>query len=167
MLEARARSEPVPNSMVGMGVPSRPRRPTELGTAARLKQAEYEWPGSDKGQTQPVRALPTLPQPPLYPGHKQGSGDIFDRLASRHMTTPNQKLYSDRGARSCAATVKARKKKADARAAEPAPIVAALWAAGITSWDCVAKALNARGVPATGRGIWEPREVRRVMERLK
>jgi hypothetical protein len=50
------------------------------------------------------------------------------------MTTPNQKLESDRGARSCAAAVEARRKKADARAAELAPIVAALWAGGITSW---------------------------------
>jgi hypothetical protein len=82
------------------------------------------------------------------------------------MTTPNQKLDSDRGAKSCAA-VEARRKKADAGAAELAPIVAVLWAGGITSWDGVAKALNARGVPATGKGIWEPREVRRVMERLK
>src|SRR5271168_2037137 len=35
-----------------------------------------------------------------------------------------------------------------------APIVAALWAAGVTSWYGIAKALNARGVPtATGRGV--------------
>ncbi len=83
------------------------------------------------------------------------------------MTTPNQKLDRYRGARSCAAAVEARRRKADARAAELAPIVAALWAGGITSWDDVAKALNARGVSAAGRGMWEPREVRRVMERLK
>jgi hypothetical protein len=37
-----------------------------------------------------------------------------------------------------------------------------------TSWYGIAMALNKRGVPtATGRGIWEPAQVRRVMERLK
>jgi hypothetical protein len=39
---------------------------------------------------------------------------------------------------------------------------------GITSWYGIAMALNKRGVPtATGRGIWEPAQVRRMMERLK
>jgi hypothetical protein len=83
------------------------------------------------------------------------------------MTTANPKLDSDRGAKSRAAAVETRRKKADARAAELAPIVAGLWTSGVTSWDGIAKALNARGIRATGSGIWEPREVRRVMERLK
>jgi len=85
------------------------------------------------------------------------------------MATRNQKLDSDRGgAKSRAAAVEARKKQADARAAQLAPIVAGLWASGITSWDGIAKALNARGIPtAAGHGIWEPKEVRRVMARLK
>ena len=62
----------------------------------------------------------------------------------------------------------ARTRQADARAAELAPIVAALWASGITSWYGIAKALNARGIPtATGRGVWLPRDVRRVLARLK
>jgi hypothetical protein len=74
----------------------------------------------------------------------------------------------DHTAKARAAAVEAHKKQADARAAELAPIVAALWANGITSWYGIAKALNARGIPtATGRGVWEAREVRRVMERLK
>jgi len=58
--------------------------------------------------------------------------------------------------------------RADARASELAPIVAELRRSGITSWYGIARALNKRGVPtATGRGIWEPGQVRRVMERLK
>jgi hypothetical protein len=58
--------------------------------------------------------------------------------------------------------------RADARAAQLAPIVAELRRGGITSWYGIAKALNKRGVPtATGRGIWEPAQVRRLMERLK
>jgi len=58
--------------------------------------------------------------------------------------------------------------RADARASQLAPIVAELRRSGITSWYGIAMALNKRGVPtATGRGIWEPAQVRRVMERLK
>jgi len=83
------------------------------------------------------------------------------------MTTSNQKLDDDCDAKQCAAAMEARVKQADARAAQLAPIVAGLWASGITSWDGIAKALNARGISATGRRVWEPREVRRVMERLK
>ena len=58
--------------------------------------------------------------------------------------------------------------RADARAAQLAPIVAEIRAGGVTSWYGIAMELNKRGVPtATGRGIWEPGQVRRVMERLK
>jgi hypothetical protein len=58
--------------------------------------------------------------------------------------------------------------RADARASQLAPIVAELRRGGITSWYGIAMALNKRGIPtATGRGIWEPGQVRRVMERLK
>jgi hypothetical protein len=58
--------------------------------------------------------------------------------------------------------------RADARAAELAPIVADMRRSGITSWYGIANELNKRGVPtATGKGIWEPAQVRRLMERLK
>jgi hypothetical protein len=58
--------------------------------------------------------------------------------------------------------------RADARASQLAPIVAELRRGGVTSWYGIAMALNKRGVPtATGRGIWEPGQVRRLMERLK
>jgi hypothetical protein len=58
--------------------------------------------------------------------------------------------------------------RADARASQLAPIVAELRRGGVTSWYGIAMALNKRGVPtATGRGIWEPAQVRRVMKRLK
>ena len=57
--------------------------------------------------------------------------------------------------------------RADARASQLAPIVADIRASGITSWYSIAMELNKRGIPtATGRGIWEPGRVRRVMERL-
>ena len=58
--------------------------------------------------------------------------------------------------------------RADARAAQLAPIVAEIQASGVTSWYGIAMALNKRGIrTATGRGIWEPGQVRRVMERLR
>lgn len=58
--------------------------------------------------------------------------------------------------------------RADARASQLAPIVAELRRGGITSWYGIAMALNKRGIPtATGRGIWEPGQVRRVMARIK
>ena len=58
--------------------------------------------------------------------------------------------------------------RADARAAQLAPIVAELRRAGITSWYGITRELNKRGVPTvSGRGIWDPGRLRRVMERLK
>jgi hypothetical protein len=58
--------------------------------------------------------------------------------------------------------------RADARASQLAPIVAEIRRGGITSWYGIAAELNRRGVPTTtGRGIWEPAQVRRMMERLK
>jgi hypothetical protein len=58
--------------------------------------------------------------------------------------------------------------RADARASQLAPIVADIRRGGVTSWYGIAMALNERGVPtATGHGIWEPGQVRRMMERLK
>jgi hypothetical protein len=58
--------------------------------------------------------------------------------------------------------------RADARASQLAPIVAELRRGGITSWYGIAMELNKRGVPtASGRGIWDPGHVRRLLERLK
>jgi hypothetical protein len=58
--------------------------------------------------------------------------------------------------------------RADARASQLAPIVAELRSAGVTSWYGIAMELNKRSVPtATGRGIWEQGQVRRLMERFR
>ncbi len=57
--------------------------------------------------------------------------------------------------------------RADARASQLALIVAELRRSGIKSWYGIAMELNRRGFPtATGRGIWDPGQVRRVMERI-
>ena len=73
-------------------------------------------------------------------------------------------LNSDRTAKASAA----HRARANARAAELAPIIAELRAAGVTSVYGIAKALNARGVPtATGKRQREAVQVRRVLARLK
>jgi len=80
------------------------------------------------------------------------------------------KLGGDRGAR---LTAKARKsgnaamvRAADARAADVAPVIAELQAAGAESLRAIAAGLNARGIPtARGAGQWSAVQVARVMER--
>jgi hypothetical protein len=52
--------------------------------------------------------------------------------------------------------------RADALASQLPPIVAELRGGGITSWYGIAIALNKRGV-----GIWEQKQVQRVMERAR
>jgi hypothetical protein len=74
----------------------------------------------------------------------------------------------DRTAKARAASIKARKARADARAAEVAPIIAGLWAAGVTSVSDIAEALNERGVRTpTGKLNWHPVQVRLLLARLK
>ena len=65
-------------------------------------------------------------------------------------------------------SILARLARAEARASQLAPIVADIRASGIISWYGISRELNKRGVPtATGRGIWEPGRVRKVMERAE
>jgi Recombinase len=80
------------------------------------------------------------------------------------------KLGDDRGAR---LTVKARKsgnaavaRAAARRAADVAPVIAELQAAGAESLRAIAAGLNARGIPtARGAGQWSAVQVARVIER--
>ena len=82
--------------------------------------------------------------------------------------TRNQNLDGDRGAKARAAAIEARRKQADARAADLAPIIAEIRATGVTSLYGIARALDDRGIPtATGRGKWEIPQVRRVLARIK
>ena len=61
----------------------------------------------------------------------------------------------------------ARQRKADDRAADLAPIVKELQAAGKTSLRAIAEGLNAQGIPtARGEGEWTATQVMRVLERL-
>jgi transcriptional regulator with XRE-family HTH domain len=57
--------------------------------------------------------------------------------------------------------------RADARAADLAPIIAELQADGVASLRGIAAELNRRGIPtATGRGEWSGKQVARVLARL-
>jgi DNA invertase Pin-like site-specific DNA recombinase len=57
--------------------------------------------------------------------------------------------------------------RAKARAADLAPTIAEIQAAGATSLRGIAAALNERGIPtARGRGAWSAAQVARVLERL-
>jgi len=60
------------------------------------------------------------------------------------------------------------KARADARAAELAPILTKLRASGITSAEALAAALTARNIPTpSGRGSWSARTVRSLVARIK
>lgn len=59
------------------------------------------------------------------------------------------------------------RRKADARAADLAPTIKELQAAGVTSLRAIADGLNAKNIPtARGQGNWSAVQVMRVLERL-
>ena len=63
------------------------------------------------------------------------------------------------------AALAAVQKRTKARAADLAPIIAELQAAGATSLRAIAAGLNARGIPtARGTGTWSAVQVARVLE---
>ena len=81
------------------------------------------------------------------------------------------KLGGDRGvipnARSHKASAEALRLRTAARAADLAPIVKELQAAGKTSLRAIAEGLNAQAIPtARGDGEWTATQVMRVLERL-
>jgi DNA invertase Pin-like site-specific DNA recombinase len=81
------------------------------------------------------------------------------------------KLGGDRGvipnARSHKASAEALRLRTAARAADLAPIIKELQAAGKTSLRAIAEGLNAQGIPtARGEGEWTATQVMRVLERL-
>jgi Recombinase len=62
---------------------------------------------------------------------------------------------------------KARTARAAARAADLAPTIKSIQAAGVTSLRGIAKALNERGIStASGEGQWRASQVRRVIRRI-
>jgi DNA invertase Pin-like site-specific DNA recombinase len=82
------------------------------------------------------------------------------------------KLGGDRGAKLTAkarmAGCKARAERAEAKAADLAPIIRDMQAAGATSLRAIAAALNERGIPtANGQNEWRAVQVSRVLARLR
>jgi Recombinase len=60
-----------------------------------------------------------------------------------------------------------RQARADARAADLAPVIAEIHAAGVTKLQGIAAALNERGVPTpSGHRHWRPMQVSRLLKRL-
>jgi DNA invertase Pin-like site-specific DNA recombinase len=59
-----------------------------------------------------------------------------------------------------------RQERADSRAADIAPIIKELQAAGKTSLRAIAAGLNEQGIPAARGGEWSSVQVMRIMERL-
>ena len=57
-------------------------------------------------------------------------------------------------------------KKAQARTADLAPIIAEIRASGATSLGGIARALNERGIRTPRGSAWQPVQVRRVLERI-
>ena len=81
------------------------------------------------------------------------------------------KLGGDRGvvptAKMRKSAAAARQKRAATRAADLAPTIAELQAAGATSLRAIAAGLNERGIPtARGEGEWTSAQVMRVLDRL-
>ncbi len=65
-----------------------------------------------------------------------------------------------------AKAVEALQARADAKAADLAPVIAELRAAGKTSLRAIAEGLNEQGIPtARGKGQWSATQVMRVMDR--
>jgi hypothetical protein len=90
--------------------------------------------------------------------------------AERTLTmTRGSKPGVDPTAKARVASIDVRRRQADARAAgEVAPIIAGLWAAGVTSHHVIAKELNNRRIRTpTGKGKWYSVQVRHALARLK
>ena len=80
------------------------------------------------------------------------------------------KLGGDRGVvpskKTRAMAVEALQTRADAKAADLAPIIAELQAAGKTSLRAIAAGLNEAGIPTARGGEWSSPQVMRILERL-
>jgi DNA invertase Pin-like site-specific DNA recombinase len=63
-------------------------------------------------------------------------------------------------------SAEALQKRTDARAADLAPIIAELQAAGKTSLRAIAAGLNEAGIPTARGGEWSSPQVMRILERL-
>jgi DNA invertase Pin-like site-specific DNA recombinase len=97
------------------------------------------------------------------------SGRTKDALAAAKAR--GVKLGGDRGGRSTqahrVAAAAASKAKANDRAADVAPAIAELRAAGATSLRAIAEGLNAKVITTARGGLWSAVQVSRVLERVE
>jgi DNA invertase Pin-like site-specific DNA recombinase len=81
------------------------------------------------------------------------------------------KLGGDRGVvptnKQRALAVAKRREQARARAADLAPVVQELQAAGVVSLRAIAAGLKERGIPAAQGGSWSPTQVARLLETIR
>lgn len=63
------------------------------------------------------------------------------------------------------ASLAVRRAKAEARAADLLPVIAEIRAGGAVSYQAVADALNARGIPTAWGHRWQPMQVARIEQR--
>jgi hypothetical protein len=91
-------------------------------------------------------------------------------MQPRHHSQDRQAVEGrriDGSPKACAAATRVRQQRAAQRAADLAPTIKALQAAGATTLRAIADGLNAQGIPtARGAGAWSAVQVQRVLERL-
>ena len=91
------------------------------------------------------------------------------RVTGQTVELGDYKLGGDRGVvpskKTRAKAVEALQARADAKAADLAPIIAELQAAGKTSLRAIAGALNDLGIPTVRGGKWSSPQVMRMMDR--
>jgi hypothetical protein len=104
----------------------------------------------------PLRAFALPVETPLCHAMLPPQPDGRAVMPKNHFTPAAQRAGREAGAA-----------RANQVAAELAPVIAELRAAGITSKMGIAKALNMRGIPTPrGVGEWRPIQVARVLARL-
>ena len=82
--------------------------------------------------------------------------------------TRGAKPGGDDTAKGRLAALEFRRKQADERARQVAPVIAELQASGARSLGAIARGLNERGIRTPrGTGEWEAAQVRRVLARLR
>jgi hypothetical protein len=66
-----------------------------------------------------------------------------------------------------ASSLRRRRERMAHQAAAVAPVIKALRAGGATTLRAIADGLNAQGIPtASGKGLWIPTQVARILRRL-
>jgi len=98
---------------------------------------------------------------------RERDAEIARRTARPVPLSRDAKPDRDHTAKGRMTALEVRRKHANARAAELAPIIAELQAAGVTSLRAIADGLNAQNIPtARGNGSWSAVQVARVLERI-